>query len=184
MKRTRTAVLTIALALGLALTVAAPAIAAPEDAHMAEVQDTVLADQAQLNVEAVQQAQAADQDGNDAQLGDQPGDINNGPFPDGGSDEVVPDDDNDGPFPDGGDEEVVPPDEQSSNPPTVTVPPPSGTPSSTPEPTPTPRPNTPSHRGELAYTGGNATIYLVLGTLIALAGTALLVRTVLAGGKK
>ncbi len=156
----------------LLIAMALPAMAAPvEVAHEAAHESVI--EHSQINEQAVQQA--VDQDGGDSQLGDQPGDENIG---DGGGEEVVPPElveppEELEPPTDGGDEEIVPPDSQ----------PPSTTPSITPEPTPTPHPSRPeghTHRSQLAYTGGNSTPYVVIGTLIALAGTGLLLKTVLA----
>jgi len=156
-------------ALFIAMTL--PAMAAPslEMAHKTDIHESVIDHAAQINEHAVQQVQEADVDGDDAQLGDQPGDEN---FPDGGGEEVVPPEENLEPPTDGGDDEMVPPETEE---PTPTVP---GT--QTVEPTPTPNPSNPGgHRTQLAYTGGNATPFIAIGTLIALAGTGLLLRTVL-----
>lgn len=155
----------------LLIAMALPAMAAPmEVAHQADIHESVIQHE-HISEQAVQQA--VDQDGDDSQLGDQPGDENivDQPEP-----QVEPPEELEPPT-DGGDEEIVPPDS----------PPRSENPSITVEPTPTPHPNKPeghTHRSQLAYTGGNATPYLVIGTLIALAGTGLLLKTVLANKSK
>ncbi len=156
---------------------ALPAMAAPsvEMAHKADMHESVIGHGAQINESIAQQVQEADVDGDDSQLGDQPGDEN---FPDGGGEEVVPPEDEDEPPEelepptDGGDDEGCPPDSEN--------------PSITPEPTPTVPgtqtvnpPSSGGRRTQLAYTGGNATPFIVIGTLIALAGTGLLLKTVL-----
>ncbi|RJQ56692.1 MAG: hypothetical protein C4521_00110, partial [Actinobacteria bacterium] len=131
----------------LFIAMALPAMAAPsvEMAHKADLHESVIDHAAQINESAVQQVEQADQDGDDSQLGDQPGDEN---FPDGGGEEVVPPEDEVEPPEqlepptDGGDDEGCPPE--------------SDTPSVTPEPTPTPNPSNPggnSNRTQLAYTG-------------------------------
>lgn len=158
----------------LFIAMALPAMAGPqlEMADRMQVRESVIDRVSQIDASVIQHVQEVDVDGDDSQLGDQPGDEN---FPDGGGEEVVPPEDEVEPPEqlepptDGGDDEGCPPE--------------SNTPSSTPEPTPTPNPSNPgshSNRSQLAYTGGNATPFIVIGTLIALAGTGLLLKTVLA----
>lgn len=159
-RRTKTLLVTLAVA-ALAWIAAVPCVAAADEVKVANPGAMVTAaTQVQINEAALKQAEV-DVDGDDSKLGDQPGDVNDDAYDQAGDDLGWQ-----------GNNDVQPP---------TVKPPKSGTPTPTPEPTPTPKPQQPkkSTRGQLAYTGGNETAFLLIGTLIALVGSAVLVATVL-----